>query len=67
MTLSDAIQSLKMEKARLDRALAILEANLGEAPRRRGRRTFSPEARKKMAIAMRKRWAARKRAGKNSL
>jgi hypothetical protein len=42
-------------------------ARLKAAVRRRAKRVMSPEARAKMAVAAKRRWAAAKKAGKNSL
>jgi hypothetical protein len=69
MSLEDVIEQLHAERDRLDEAIAALE---GSSPSRRGRppkgnaRTgqhmMSAAARKRISVAMKARWAARKKA-----
>lgn len=68
MQLAEIIASIDQEIARLEQVRAILsdgtstqasKANAGKK-RARKKRTLSPEARKRIAEAQRKRWAAQK-------
>jgi hypothetical protein len=79
MNLDEIVQQLKQERSRLDAAIQALEGTEGHG-KRRGRpagsknnimvpkrRTMSAAGRKRIAEAMRKRWAAAKKSGKKSL
>jgi hypothetical protein len=55
------IAELEAERNRLDMAIAALQRS-GKTGR--GRRRLSPAARKRISEGMKKKWAARKRAGK---
>ena len=60
MDTQEIIDALEEERERLDRALAALEGipqRSTVGPPRRGTRRVSPEARKKIAEAQRRRWA----------
>lgn len=59
MDTQQIIQQLKTERARLDSAIAVLQGGSTASVRagRRGPRHMSPEARKRIAAAQRKRWA----------
>jgi len=75
MDIQNILSSLKMERERLDRAIAALEGIGASGPRRRGRpvgsgnksaagrprRHMSPAARKRISEMMKQRWAERKR------
>ena len=74
MDLNQILADLRSERDRLERAIAALEggatvrARRGRPPGsgngrkgRRGPRVMSPEARRKIGEAMRKRWAERKK------
>jgi len=54
------IEELEAERSRLETAIAALQGGNG----RKGRKRLSPAARKRISEGMKKRWAARKRAGK---
>lgn len=63
-TLHSVVASLQKEQSRLEselgqvrRALVALGSVSGKKPGRRGRRTLSPEARRRIAEAQRLRWA----------
>jgi len=72
MNVTQIIAQLRVERAALDQAIAVLEKIARSGPRGRGRppawlaaatgagpkRTFSAATRKRMAEAQRKRWAA---------
>lgn len=78
MTIASIVEELDVEIARLQQVRALLSdrrhpgsASIATARRPDGRkgvarkkRTLSPEARKKIAEAQRKRWASQKRAAK---
>lgn len=66
MDTQQIMDALKEERERLDRAIAVLEggspqrSNRGRSVslvRRKGQRRMSPEARARIAVAQRKRWA----------
>ena len=83
MNVDEILRQLKQERDRLDTAIRALGGGdgTGSFPRRRGRppgsttkatprkgrRTMSSAARKRIADAMRKRWAAAKKSGKKRL
>ena len=83
MNVDEILRQLKQERDRLDAAIRALGGGHGTGimSRRRGRppgnttkvaaakgrRTMSAAARKRIADAMRKRWAAAKKAGKKRL
>ena len=79
MAMTNVIAALKEEIARLQQALALLEGtgtgkrrgrppkSLSEAPtEKRARKPFSAATRKKMALAQKARWAAKKKAAAKS-
>jgi hypothetical protein len=76
MAVADIIKVLKMERNKLDLAIAALTAR-GRPGRPRGiavqsttpksRRRLSAAGRKRIADALRARWAEAKKGGKNSL
>jgi hypothetical protein len=72
------VEELKQEKARLDRAIAALEgpaspkvvarkarvtAHQPVAPQETKRGGMTPEGRKRLSLAMKKRWAERRKKG----
>ena len=63
MNLDKMIAQLRAELAAVQQAITVLEqltpGHEAEGPRTR--RPFSPETRKKMALAQRKRWAAHRK------
>ena len=65
MDINRILADLKSERDRLERAIAALEggsSHSGNGRRgRRGPRVMSPEARRRISEAMRKKWAERKR------
>lgn len=68
MDLDSVIQELKSECARLERAISVLvnsepRAKSGKSAMkaRRRRKPMSAAARKRLSIAMKKRWAERRR------
>ena len=78
----DIVKELKQQRDRLDAAIAALEGGRGSrkaangrrktrqgAPngRRKGKRTLSAAARKRISEAAKARWAKAKKAGRNSL
>lgn len=79
MDIRRILSELITERERIDRAIAALQ-QLGDSSRteavksvavsgsrgRRGRRSMSPAARKRMSAMMKKRWAERKKAAKKS-
>jgi hypothetical protein len=64
------VNELRIERDRIERAIAALESGAGTGPKngRRGfgrrRRHMSAAARRKISIMMKKRWAERKRKSK---
>ena len=67
MDLMATIQSLRRERARLDKTIAALEAfKPGDAPiaaklhARRGRKSMGPEEREQVGERIRRYWAARR-------
>ena len=63
MDTEQIIDALRAERQRIDRAIAVLEGSSRAARGglgRRGPRHMSAEARKRIADAQRKRWAAQK-------
>lgn len=68
-SLTQALNELRAERTRLDNGIAIVTQLLtGSAPkevavRTRGRRKWSPAARKEAAAWMRKYWRRRRKAG----
>jgi hypothetical protein len=78
MNVSQMIAELRSEREAIDQAIAVLQRLASTHERRRGRppawladtvrgeagpkREMSPETKKKMAIAQRKRWAAYRKA-----
>ena len=77
--MTDVLAVLKAERDRLDRAIAVMEAEpkrrgrkpgsaalaaaAGEAPKKRGRKKMSPSARKAVSERMKKYWAERRKGG----
>jgi len=79
MNTDEIVQQLKQQRSRLDAAIQALQGTEGHG-KRRGRppgsknasgtpkrRTMSAAARKRIAEATRKRWAAAKKSGKKRL
>jgi hypothetical protein len=76
MNLEDILNQLKSERSRLNQAISVLEGLFSRPIRRRGRppksgltngpgkRTMSAAARRRIAAAMKARWAERKRGSK---
>ena len=69
MSKSNVLTLIDAEIERLQRARQILAGNNGLVGtrfvgRRRKRRSMSAEAKRRISIAQKKRWAARKRAGR---
>ncbi|OLE96477.1 MAG: hypothetical protein AUG75_20030 [Cyanobacteria bacterium 13_1_20CM_4_61_6] len=70
MSKSNVLALIDAEIERLQRARQILAGNNGFAGRgfiagvRRKRRSMSAEAKRRISIAQKRRWAARKRAGR---
>ena len=62
MDTQQIIADLEAERDRLNTAIAALQ---GSQRRNGKRRTMSPEARKKISVAQRKRWAKQKRSAKS--
>ena len=57
------IRELYAQREKLDRTIAALEAlGSGEPPKRRGRKSMSPEERQRVAERMKRYWAKRRRA-----
>ena len=83
MNVEEILRQLKQERDRLDTAIRALEGGHGtgiissrrgrppgsttKAAAAKGPRTMSAAARKRIANAMRKRWAAAKKSGKKRL
>ena len=78
MNIDQILANLKSERDRLDRAIAALDGvgrpggrgrptKVPVRNRRGGARHMSAAARKRMSSMMKKRWAARKKAGKTKL
>ncbi len=65
MTVAAILEALKEERDRIEKAITVLETMGGKSksPRRYGRRFMSAEARRRISVGMKKRWAERK--GKN--
>jgi len=63
--ISEIITALELERARIDQAIALLKepATSTTMPAKK-KRNLSPEGRARIAEAVRKRWAAQKRAAK---
>jgi hypothetical protein len=68
MNLDSVIEELKSESARLERAIAALVDSVGPEAKpvrgtkaRRRRKTMSAAARKRISLAMKKRWAEKRR------
>lgn len=64
MTLNDLVSSIDAEIGRLQQARALLAGNRGAKAATRpvkAKRYLSPEARKRIADAQRRRWKAQKR------
>lgn len=74
--MTDVLAVLKAERDRLDRAIAVMEAEpkrrgrkpgsaaaapADDAPKRRGRKKMSPAARKAVSERMKKYWAERRK------
>ncbi len=78
LILTAALEGLVLQKQRIDEQIAGIRSRLGKrggsagaarpaAGRRRRKRVLSPEARKRIAAAQKKRWAEfRKKAGKEA-
>jgi hypothetical protein len=71
MDTTSLLSQLRAERNRIDKAISALESLDGNTPTaapakaaRPGRRTMSPAARKRIAAAQRRRWAAVKAAKK---
>lgn len=71
MDTQSIVRELRGELERLERAIATLERVKGRATGKRGgtkpHRPMSAEARARISAAMKKRWAAAKKAGKSCL
>jgi hypothetical protein len=71
MDLARIVGELKKERERLDRAIAALggaitgEKSSSSGVRKRGRMT--PAMRKRLSLAMKRRWAESRKKGRNSL
>ena len=71
MDLAGIVEELKKERERLDRAIAALggvttsEKSSSTGVRKRG--AMTPAARKRLSLAMKRRWAESRRKGKKSL
>jgi hypothetical protein len=77
LDLNRIVEDLKKERARLDRAIAALEesaspraarktrvaAHQPAAPRRKRRGGITPAGRKRLSLAMKRRWAERRKKG----
>ncbi len=64
MDTQSIVSELEAERERLDTAISALQGSRYDKPRgkgRRGRRTMSAEARRKISLAQKKRWAAQKK------
>jgi len=66
MDLYKAIQELRVEKMRLDRAIAALEKGVGSSDVHSERRAWNAEARRAAAERMKKYWTQRKQAAAKS-
>jgi hypothetical protein len=69
MDIAAIIAELSAERDKLQQAINALERTSGTAHKRRGRRpgrTMSAEARRRIGLAMKKRWAERKKAQKKA-
>ena len=67
MNTEGIIAELEAERDRLTQAIGLLQGNQPRRGRPRGtgkRRRLSPAAKKRISDAMKKRWAARKKAAK---
>jgi hypothetical protein len=67
MDVRETIHLLKIEKERLEHAIALLEELQGGGghlpeitPKRRGRKSMSPEERMEVSARMKKHWASRR-------
>ncbi len=63
MDTAEIIEALEAERERLDTAISALQGSRYGRPRgkgRRGTRTLSAEARRKISLAQKKRWKAQK-------
>lgn len=60
MDIYKAIQELKAERNRIDRAIAALEAKGKAEAAPRGRRSWNAEARRAAAVRMKKHWEERR-------
>lgn len=68
MDTQQIISAMRDERDRLDRAINILVPARGGGPRLvKGRRPMSAAGKASISRQMKKRWAERKKAGKNSL
>jgi hypothetical protein len=77
LSLESIVEDLKKERARLDRAIAALEESASPrltrktsvaapapaASRRKKRGGITPEGRKRLSLAMKRRWAERRKKG----
>jgi hypothetical protein len=64
MHIADIVNQLREHRDRLDAAIRALESTSAAASKRRGRkpgRHMSADARRRIGIAMKKRWAERKK------
>jgi hypothetical protein len=65
MDRASILQALKQERDRLSAAIAALEGgSTGNAGKRGDRKGITPEGRRRLSEAMKKRWAARRAAKK---
>jgi hypothetical protein len=79
LDLSKVVAGLKKERDRLTQAIEALATSYspwgrktkpgrkGTAPKRKRRGGLTPEGRRKLSLAMKKRWAERRKKGKSSL
>jgi hypothetical protein len=66
MDIYKAIEELRTEKRRLDRAIEALEKNIGQAEARPERRAWNAGARRAASERMRQYWLQRKEGGSKS-
>lgn len=70
MNLAGIVAELKKERERLDRAIAALGGVMAGGKSSAGVRKrggMTPAARKRLSLAMKRRWAQSRRKGKNTL
>jgi type II secretory pathway component PulJ len=62
MDTNEIVSQLQQQRDALDRAITILSKGTSRPGPRRGVRRMSAEARRKISLAQKKRWAKQKRA-----